>query len=282
MNRIAKTLILTLILLMLVFSLYPLGKSIDQTAPKNTNPIPELFYFPKTSFIKNIAFGYNNLLADMFWIRSIQYIGQHLISDNAYPYLYHILDITTSLDPRFINAYNFGSFFLAVYANEKKEGIELAKKGIKNNPENWEPAFELGFVYYMIHDYENAYKYFSLANTLPGMPDEYKTFAPYALGKFASPDQGIAMWEAIAKMSDNKFIRDAARNNIAVLIQKKNVDMLNKAVESFEKRFHRLPATLSELVEKGIITELPKPVGGMPYDYDPFTGKVSARIPKFE
>ncbi len=267
---------------MLAFSLYPLGKSIDQTAPENTNPIPELFYFPKTGFIKNIAFGYNNLLADMFWIRSVQYIGQHLISDNAFPYLYHILDITTSLDPRFINAYNFGSFFLATWANDKKEGIELAQKGIKNNPENWEPAFELGFIYYMAHDYENAYKYFSLANTLPGIPDMYKTFAPYAKGKFASPDQGIAMWEAVAKMSDNQFIREAAKNNITVLTQKKNVDMLNQAVQTYKKRFRKFPSDLSGLVEKGLISKLPEPVGGMPYDYDPSTGKVTAQIPKLE
>jgi hypothetical protein len=120
MNRIAKTLILTLILLMLVFSLYPLGKSIDQTAPKNTNPIPELFYFPKTSFIKNIAFGYNNLLADMFWIRSIQYIGQHLISDNAYPYLYHIL----GLSMRITLALSFSQYMQM----KKKKVLSLLKK----------------------------------------------------------------------------------------------------------------------------------------------------------
>ena len=279
MSRIAKTITFALILLLLAFSLYPLGKSIDRTSPENTNPIPELFYFPKTSFIKKIAFGYNNLLADIFWIRSIQYIGQHMITDNAFPYLYHILDITTSLDPRFINAYNFGSFFLAIYASDKKEGIELAEKGIKNNPENWKPAFELGFIYYMKHDYENAYKYFSLANTLPGMQDEYKTFAPYALGKFASPDQGIEMWTAIAKMSDNKFIIDAARNNIAVLTQKKRVDMLNQAVQTYKKRFHKFPSDLYELVGRGIIAKLPEPVGGMPYNYDPLTGKVTAQIP---
>ena len=270
---------ISLIFLLLVFSLYPLGKLIDRTSPENANPIPDLFYFPKTSFIKNIAFGYNNLLADIFWIRSVQYIGQHLITDNAFPYLYHILDITTSLDPRFIDAYNFGSFFLATWANDKKEGIELAQKGIKNNPENWKPAFELGFIYFMKQDYENAYKYFSLANTLPDMPEMYKTFAPYAMGKFALPDQGIEIWAAIAKMSDNKFIIDAARNNIAVLTQKKRVDILNQAVQTYKKRFHKFPSDLYELVEKGIIAKLPEPVGGMSYDYDPSTGRVTAQIP---
>lgn len=203
------------------------------------------------------------------------------MSDNAYPYLYHILDITTSLDPRFINAYNFGSFFLAIYANEEKEGIELAEKGIKNNPEDWKPAFELGFIYFMKHDYENAYKYFSLANTLPDMPAQYKTFAPYAMGKFASPEQGIKMWEAMEKMSDNEFIRQAARNNIAVLIQKRNIDMLINAVKVYKNRFHKMPSSLLELVQKGIIKKLPEPVGGMPYEYDPSTGNVTAKKPNF-
>ncbi len=282
MNRIIKTFTLTIIFLMLAFSLYPLGKIIDQTSPENSNPIPELFYFPKTSFIKNIAFGYNNLLADIFWLRSIQYIGQHAISGNTYPYLYHILDIVTSLDPKFINAYNFGSAFLATWANDSKDAILLGDKGVKNNPKDWRPAFGLGFIYYMGKDYNNAYKYFSIANTLPDMPSQYKTFAPYALGKFASPDQGIEMWEAIAKMSDNEFIRSAAKNNIAVLTQKKNVDMLNQAVQEYKKRFRRFPSSLSELVEKGILAQLPDPIGNMPYEYAPSTGKVTAQIPRFK
>lgn len=282
MNRSIKTFILTLILLMLSVSLYPVGKSIDQTSPENTNPIPELFYFPKTSFIKNVAFGYNNLLADMFWIRSVQYIGQHSMTDATYPYIYHILDIVTSLDPKFINAYNFGSAFLVTWANDPKDAIVLGNKGVKNNPQDWRPAFGLGFIYYMGKDYENAYKYFSLANTLPDMPDQYKTFAPYSLGKFASPDQGIEMWEAIAKMSDNEIIRSAAKNNIAVLTQKKNVNMLNQAVQTYKQRFHKFPAALSELVERSVISKLPEPVANIPYNYDLSTGKVTARIPKFE
>lgn len=281
MNRIAKALILSLILLLLVFSLYPLGKGIDQTNPETINPIPELFYFPKTSFIKNVAFGYNNLLADIFWLRSIQYIGQHLDTGSTFPYLYHMLDIVTSLDPQFINAYNFGAAFLASWAGDPKDAILLGKKGVKNNPDNWRTAFGLGFIYYMEKDFEHAYKYFSLANTLPGMPDEYKTFAPFALGKFASPDQGIKMWETIAKMADNRFIILAAKNNISVLTQKKNVDMLNQAVQRYKKRFHAFPPSLSALVEHGMIVQLPEPIAHIPYKYNPLTGKVTAHMPRF-
>jgi hypothetical protein len=102
------------------------------------------------------------------------------------------------------------------------------------------------------------------------------------MGKFASPDQGMKMWEAIAKMSDNQFIREAAKNNITVLIQKKRVDMLNQAVQTYKKRFRKFPSDLSVIVEKGVIAKLPEPVGGMPYDYDPSTGKVTAQIPKLE
>ncbi len=219
-ERIQKLLI-ALIFLSLVAALFPLGRSIDRTSPGNTNPVPELFYFPKTDVIKNMAFGYKNLLADVFWLRSIQYIGRHLRMGGTYTYLYHIFDIVTSLDPRFINAYNFGSIMLLQLTGKSSEAIELGDKGVKNNPGNWMPSFGLGFVYYLDKDYVHAYRYFSRANALPGMPGNYKTFAPYAMEKFASPDQSIALWKAIAKMSGNNILRLAAKNNIRLLIEKK-------------------------------------------------------------
>ena len=82
--------------------------------------------------VRRMTGAYNALFADIYWIRAIQYDGgtkhqldsvgvrQAIVAEpppslaaDAFPVLYPLLDITTTLDPRFNIAYRFGSVFLA-------------------------------------------------------------------------------------------------------------------------------------------------------------------------
>src|SRR6476646_2542150 len=76
--------------------------------------------------VRRMTGAYNALFADVYWIRAIQYYGgtkqqldavgarQSLVvepppslASDAFPMLYPLLDITTTLDPRFNIAYRF-------------------------------------------------------------------------------------------------------------------------------------------------------------------------------
>ena len=62
------------------------------------------------------ALGFDAILADVYWIRAIQHFGGTRRSeggDKSYKQLYPLLDLTTTLDPRFTIAYRFGAIFLA-------------------------------------------------------------------------------------------------------------------------------------------------------------------------
>ena len=72
-----------------------------------------------------------------------------------------LLDLTTTLDPRFHIAYRFGSIFLA----ESPPGgpgrpdlaIELLEKALRERPDRWEYMQDIGFVHYWwTHDYKAA------------------------------------------------------------------------------------------------------------------------------
>src|SRR5262245_14668222 len=81
--------------------------------------------------IRRIAGPTSTLAADLYWIRAIQHYGStkvRLIQEarlpqpppalaaeppNEYGLLYPLLDIATTLDPRFKIAYRFGAVFLA-------------------------------------------------------------------------------------------------------------------------------------------------------------------------
>ena len=85
-------------------------------------------YVTSGTTARRLTAGYNALAADLYWIRAIQYYGDAKLklartasapgggrpaADDGYPLLYPLLDLTTTLDPRFNIAYRFGAIFLA-------------------------------------------------------------------------------------------------------------------------------------------------------------------------
>ena len=66
--------------------------------------------------------------------------------------LYPLLDLTTTLDPRFNIAYRFGSIFLAEPppggAGRPDLAIALLEKGLRERPDKWEYMQDIGFVHY--------------------------------------------------------------------------------------------------------------------------------------
>jgi hypothetical protein len=132
--------------------------------------------------------GYRALAADVYWIRAIQHYGRTRIRlttplpDGAPPGLAHgydllfpLLDLTTTLDPRFTIAYRFGAIFLSAPlpngAGQPDLAVALLEKGLLELPEKWEYLHDIGFVYYWdLFDYPKAAEYFERAAALPGAP----------------------------------------------------------------------------------------------------------------
>ena len=83
----------------------------------------------------------------------MQYFGhRHYEHARTYNELAPLLEITTSLDPHLLPAYQFGASFLAPAppngAGEPERAVHLIRYGIDNNPGNWRLYYDLGFVYY--------------------------------------------------------------------------------------------------------------------------------------
>lgn len=73
---------------------------------------PDMLYVRSPEAMKRLALSYQSLLADVYWIRAVQHYGGTRLSNDpnaSYDLLYPLLDLTTSLDPRFNVAYLFGS-----------------------------------------------------------------------------------------------------------------------------------------------------------------------------
>lgn len=171
----------------------------------------DVMYLPSGRFIEEVSLGYRNLAADILWFRTIQYYGSYRMGENDLALFKHLVDVITDLDPQFTFAYLFGALIIAEDLGYFREGIKFLEKGIHNNPQDWWLMFEMGFLYYVdARDYTEAMRCFQKASCMPGADDIADRFAAFVAAKGGHTETSIAMWEELARTSENPHIRDLA------------------------------------------------------------------------
>src|SRR5919198_3145516 len=207
-----------------------------QAARERSFPLPEIqddsLYIDSPPALKCVTVSPNTLAADVYWIRAIQYYGGtklRLGSQSAgpeppaaiaadrtdYNNLYKLLDLTTSLDPRFDIAYRFGAVFLAEgYPNGPGRpdlAIRLLEKGLRERPDRWQYMQDIGFVYYWYYrDYRAAAKWFDKASEVPGAPNWLKPLAATTLAQGGDRRSSRVMWLAILQSADVDWLKQQA------------------------------------------------------------------------
>jgi len=229
----------------------------------------ELMYFPSGRMLQLVSPGFETVLSDLLWLRGIQYYGQHRRTDQEYLLAEHIFATITDFDPLFLGAYRFGAFVLAQDAGQPMAGIELLKKGIRNNPERWELPFDLGFLYFTtLKDHAKAARYFKFASRLPNAPDITRRFTAFAFRKAGKKDVALSLWEEIYRSSDNKVMKETALNAIKNITLEKIAEHLTDVVQRFHEERGAYPESLDDLVSAGYLSQVPKDPFGGDYYFD--------------
>jgi tetratricopeptide (TPR) repeat protein len=242
----------------------------------------DLLYFTSPALVKKMALGYEDLIADIYWMRAIQYYGRREEASRRpvrYANLATLLDITTTLDPDLIDAYRSGSIFLAeadpLGAGQPEEAIKLLDRGIAALPQEWRLVYDKGFVYYLyLKDYEAAGKTWLSAGRLPQAPHWMAGLAAMSLSKGGSIDIAIALWQRQYQESSRADVKENARNHLLSIQVDQDFEKLNALIVEFQKKNSHYPESLEELVRgktSGYSIEDPL---GTPYEYNAVTGNV--------
>ena len=133
-------------------------------------------YIPSGKFLKHFTLGFDQLIADYFWVKTISYFGDHVMADRQYPWLYHMLDLVTTLDPLCQWPYFFGGIILSLEANQVEQSNLILKRAMRYHPNVWAFPFYIGFNYW--YHYKNparAGSFIEIAAKLPRAPAYLKT-----------------------------------------------------------------------------------------------------------
>jgi hypothetical protein len=250
------------------------GARLDRAATaaaRNDEPI----YLPRAEFLRPMSLGWQNVLADVLWFRTISYFGEHFRSDRTYPWLAQMCDLVTDLDPRAEHVYRFAGFVLPWEANQADAGIRLLEKGARQFPNSWVLEYFVGFHYYFFkNDYPNALEHLRRAVQLPGVHPSVPALIAVLSAEHYGPQTTMAFLAELEHDVDSQELRDVVRENLQEARLADDLQHLDAAVDAYRTATGHAPLTIEALVDAGVISEVPAdPFGGI-YVVDPLIGAV--------
>lgn len=232
----------------------------------------EILYVDRGDAMKRMLLGFDNVAADLYWLRTVQYFGGKRLdaTNKDYRLLEPLLNITIELDPNFKIAYSYGATFLSepfpAGAGQPEKGIEIIDKAIERHPEHWRFYLDKGFIYFwFLHDYEKAAEVFLAGSELPGAPYWMIATATRTLTLGGDRETARYLWQMLYQSAETSQQQDNATIHLQQLDALDEMDLLGKVVENFQLRAGRYPAGWQELVDTGFLEQIPVDPAGTAY-----------------
>src|SRR5262245_47951802 len=188
--------------------------------------VEEALYVSSGEALKRASLGFDGLMADVYWIRTLLYFGEEFErqrGSNQYfdvsrlKLLQPLLDITVDLDPKHIAAYRFGAVFLPDI--DADAAIRFAERGIRNNPDEWRLYQDLGFVQWRRGRFREAAEAYTRGSVLPSAPTWMRTMPALMLAKGSERKTSRAMFLRLHEESDDPFIKQVCEEQLMLLNQ---------------------------------------------------------------
>lgn len=232
----------------------------------------QLLYLSSPQWVKRLSFGYDGLLACLYWTRAVQHYGRrHMgVGERRYPLLQPLLEITTTLDPELFIAYRFGAIFLSEPpphgAGRPEQAIALLQKGIQRNPEHWYFWFDMGHLYYRsLKDYQRAAEAFAEGAKNPDAGPWMKVMAARIAAEGGDRRWARFLWAELYKSTDNQYIRKNALDHLYGLQADDDVEFLEALLVRYRKQTGQPAGSFEDLVAAGLLRALPLDPAGYPY-----------------
>lgn len=231
-------------------------------------PTAQVFrYLPKGDDLKLVSLGYDQLIADLLWLKAVQVMGDRGAERHDAEWLYQAFDAITTLDPKFDYVYQLGGVFLGVLSGRPDLAVKLLEKGTRANPDLWRLQFYLGFnEFYFLGHFKEAADAMAKAAALPGRPVYIQFLASRLYAEAQEPALALDFLGRMYEESKDEQVRAQLLVRMKEVMIERDVQRLNRAVERFAARYHRQPTALTDLVDGGIVESLPaEPLGGRYY-----------------
>jgi hypothetical protein len=223
---------------------------------------------PQRQFLEVIGAPFPQLMADYYWIQTIQAVGRARYAEE-YVDAYYFANLLTDLDPGFHAAYSFAG--AAVPYNRGREtwvntelSTRLLEKGRSVFPGDLSLNVLLAYNLSYFHgEYRRAADVLSAASQLPGAPSYLSALATRLYAQSGSFDSGLALAESLRDSARDQETRAFFDRRVKEIALERELSRVEEAWRGFNRRRGR-GASISELVASGDLDGLPSdPLGGV-------------------
>jgi hypothetical protein len=221
--------------------------------------------------LKITSLEFKGIVSDLLFIEAMAFKGstyerkeQPRMNPDEWQWFDKILNVSTDLDPFFLDPYVFANANMTWEGGMIRETNTLLEKGTQYRDWDWMLPFFAGFnSFFFLHDNTKAAEYLMTASRRPGPSEQLASFAARLAYKDKKTENAILFLEAIEKKTEDERLKKEYETRIHALQARL---ILERSVSTYKEKFNRTPVSLQRMIENGILKEIPR---------DPYGGKFS-------
>ncbi|MBA3322185.1 MAG: hypothetical protein H0T45_12160 [Pyrinomonadaceae bacterium] len=236
--------------------------------------VEKLYLTPAAA--RRMSLGFNGLVADWYWVRSLQYVGRRLLAyrgplqlDDLSPagleLLAPLLDTATTIDPQFLAPYHFGAVVLP--AVDQEAAIRLLTKGIAANPAGWRLYSDLGFIYWQQGRYAEAAPVYRAGSQIAGAPGWVALLAGLMSAQGGSRETAREIYRRLHESTTDPQMKELAVKRLLQLESWDQRDVLRRVLRDYQTNTGgRCPAAWRDVAMQLRRVRAPLGPNGAPLD----------------
>lgn len=276
-NAQAKSPTVALILLILggIACVLALARWMDTHRPPVDASVEEERLYITGAVAKRMSLGFSGLVADWYWMRSLQYVGRKVLAHQGeiqlddlsalnLQLLPKLLDTATTLDPQFMAPYEYGALVLP--AINDQDAIALLEKGIKANPNAWRLYHHLGYIHWQREDYHRASEIYGMGAKLPGAPQWMQEMSARMAAEGGSRDLARTIYQRMYEQADDPQVKKTIERRLLQIVSFEERDVIRRVLDDFRERAGRCASSWREVTPALRATRLQVDASGAPLD----------------
>ncbi|MFY0529274.1 hypothetical protein ACN28I_40955 [Archangium gephyra] len=223
---------------------------------------------PRQELLRMVGHGYQQLLADYFWLQVVQATGRAFGAEE-YRDIYPYADLTTDLDPKFGAVYPFAAGALPTNLGREtwvntEESTRLLRKGLKTFPDDLRMRMLLAYNLSAFHQqYGEAAQVLEQASKLPGAPSYLPALATRLYAQSGSVNAGLALARSLAESAEDEETREIFKQRVFDLEMEGELRRVDESIGRFRQAFGVAPPDIDTLLWLGFLDRPPyDPKGG--------------------
>ncbi|HRZ14306.1 MAG TPA: tetratricopeptide repeat protein [Candidatus Omnitrophota bacterium] len=237
-----------------------------------------IYFLPSAGYLRMVTGSFRPFFANLVCIKGVLELTDPV--PDRQTYLLKVFKTAIELDPRLLSAYFLGGMVVPVNSKDMPGAINFLEEVRELNPRAWQIPYWIGFNYLQIGQHEKAAQYYQKAAALPGAPQYLVTNQAMLYYRANKPEGALMYLEGLLDSIKDPRSLELIKRKITWL---KDLITLDAKTREFKARFGSWPDALDDLVNRGLIAEIPQDPFGHGYFLDKRGAEADIRVrSKFE